>query len=423
LDFNFFVDRVFSVFSSVIDFKRLKPVPFGMIFQRLLILLTLCLTPLSLFADVPERGLFVSVIENPPVLTSRDAMLEMIAFAKKAGIKKLFVQIYREGKAWFPSALGDSAPYQSAFEKVGEDPFALLIREAHAADLEVHAWINMMSLGSNADAPILKRYGREILTRNKKDKKEITDYLIDNQYWLEPGDLRVRSELVKLVVEIVKTYSDLDGIQLDYIRYPDTEPAYGHTMENLKRFARATEQTSFNEKTEVWRKWKRDQVTELVRLAVARARSVNSQIQVSATGCAPYVRAREEAFQDWAEWINLGYVDFVTMMNYPDDLDEFKKYVEGARKKTADFGKVYLAVGTYKFLENPSGFDGVWEACEREGSRGCVIFYYGNLVEAPELKNIFISPAPSPVSVEDLSDQNKIKPESGLTMPESQSLS
>jgi len=407
----------------MIDFKRLKPVPSGMTFQRFLILLALCFTPLSSFADVPERGLFVSVIENPPVLTSRDAMLEMIAFSKKAGIKKLFVQIYREGKAWFPSALGDSTPYQSAFEKVGEDPFALLIREAHAADLEVHAWVNMMSLGSNADAPILKRYGREILTRNKKDKKEITDYLIDSQYWLEPGDLRVRSELVKLVVEIVQTYSNLDGIQLDYIRYPDTEPAYGHTMENLKRFARATEVISFNEKTEVWRKWKRDQVTQLVKLATARARSVNPHIQVSVTGCAPYVRAREEAFQDWGEWLNQGQVDFVTMMNYPDDLEEFKKYVDGAKKKTDDFGKVYLAVGTYKFLENPSGFDAIWEACEQEESRGCVIFYYGNLVEAPELKDIFIFPSPSSVSAENLPDQNKVKPKSGLTMPEPQSLS
>jgi len=394
-----------------------------MIFQSFLIVLALCFIPLPSFADVPERGLFVSVIENPPVLTSRDAMIEMIAFAKKAGVKKLFVQVYREGKAWFPSAWGDSTPYQSALEKVGEDSFALLIREAHAADLEVHAWVNMLSLGSNADAPILKRHGREILTRNKKDKKEISDYLIDSQYWLEPGDLRVRSELVKVVVEIVQTYSNLDGIQLDYIRYPDTEPAYGHTMENLKRFARATELKSFNEKTEAWRKWKRDQVTEFVKLAAARARSVNPHIQVSATGCAPYVRAREEAFQDWGEWVNHGYVDFVTMMNYPDDLEEFKKYVDGARKKTDDFRKVYLAVGMYKFLENPAGFDGIWEACEREESRGCVIFYYGNMVEVPELKDVFVSLPPSVAHVEDLPGQNQAQRKSRLTMPEPQSLS
>ncbi len=365
-----------------------------MIFQRLFILLLLCLVPLSSFAETPERGLFVSVIENPPVLTSQEAMREMIAFAKKAGMKKLFVQIYREGKAWFPSSVGDSAPYQDALLKVSEDPFAFLIREAQAEGLEVHAWINLLSLGANAEAPILKKYGREVLTRNKEDKKEIIDYLIDSQYWLEPGDLRVRSELAKLVSEIVSTYPKLNGIQLDYIRYPDTKPAYGYTMINLRRFQKATGLNKLSEKDQTWRKWKRDQVTELVRLLVARARGINPGIQVSTTGCAPYVRAREEAFQDWAEWINLGYVDFVAMMNYPDDLNEFKKYVAGAKKKASDFKKVYLAVGAYKFLENPTGFDGIWAACEQESSRGCVAFYYGNFVEAPALKETFLSTLP-----------------------------
>ncbi len=364
-----------------------------MIYKRFFIFLLLCLIPLSSFADSPERGLFISVIETPPVLTSKKAMVEMIAFAKQAGMKKLFVQIYRSGKTWFPSAVGDSTPYQNALQKVGEDPFALLIREAQKEGLEVHAWINLLSLSDNAEAPILKKYGRDVLTRNKEDKKEIVDYLIDSQYWLEPGDLRVRSELAQLVSEIVSTYPKLNGIQLDYIRYPDTKPAYGYTMINLKRFQKATGLNKLSEKNATWRKWKRDQVTELVRLLVGRAREINPAIQVSTTGCAPYVRAREEAFQDWAEWINLGYVDFVAMMNYPDDIEEFKKYVAGVKSKVNDFRKVYLGVGAYKFLQNPTGFDGIWAACEQESSRGCVAFFYGNFVEAPALKEIFLTGA------------------------------
>ncbi len=365
-----------------------------MIFQRFFITLTLCFIPLSSFAAEAERGLFVSVIENPPVLTSHAAMKDLVAFAKSAGVKKLFVQVYREGKAWFPSEVGDTTPYQNALQKVGEEPFALLIREAHAEGLEVHAWINLLSLGANADAPIVKKYGASILTRNKQEKKKISDYLIDNQYWLEPGDLQVRSELSRMVAEIVSAYPELDGIQFDYIRYPDTKPAYGYTRENLKRFQQATGLNKLSEKNQDWRKWKRDQVTELMRLLAGRARGINPKIQVSTTGCAPYVRAREEAFQDWAEWINQSYVDFVTMMNYPDDLNEFLKYVGGARKKVNDFSKVYLGVGAYKFLKNPSGFDGIWSACEQEKSRGCVVFYYGSLVTAPDLKTALLASKP-----------------------------
>lgn len=331
------------------------------------------------------------MIENPPVLTSKEAMREMIAFAKQAGMKKLFIQIYRGGKAWFPSDVGDSSPYDEAFKKVGEDPFAFLIQEAHAAELEVHAWINLFSLSLNADAPLLKKYGREILTTNKLPKKEVVDYLIDNQYWLEPGDLRVRSELAELVSEIVSTYPKLNGVQLDYIRYPDTKPAYGYTLANLKRFQRATGLKRLSEKDEAWRKWKRDQVTETVRILAERARRINPRIQVSTTGCAPYVRAREEAFQDWAEWINRGYVDFVTMMNYPDNLATFKRYVNTAEDKVNDFGKVYLGVGSYKLLNNLPIFESVWNDCERGFSHGCVLFYYGNVVQSSALKDLFLN--------------------------------
>lgn len=369
-------------------------------------------------AEYQDRGLFVSVIEKSPVLASREAMTEMIAFAKAAKIKNLFIQVYRGGKTWFPSEIGDPAPYQENFQKLGEDSFALLVREAHAAGLQVHAWVNLLSLSHNADAPIVKKYGREILTRDKADKKDITDYLIDNQYWLEPGDLRVRSELAKMISELVSAYPDLDGLQLDYIRYPDTKPAYGHTMENLKRFARATEKKSFTEKTEEWRKWKRDQVTETVRLLTARARAINPAIQVSTTGCAPYGRAREEAFQDWGEWLNLGYVDFVTMMNYPSNLDEFKKYIASAKEKVDSFNKVYLGVGAYKFLQDTETFTEIWGQCEMENSRGCVVFYYGSLRESPSLKQALM-PTPSlsdrlPLETDELSENEIFNQETAL---------
>ena len=153
--------------------------------KHILFCLLCLLFVFSLPAECQEplrRGLFVSVIQDPPVLSSRQEISKLIDFAKKARINVLFVQIYRANEAWFPSKIADSKPYEACFKNLSEDPFRLLIKEAHAAGIEVHAWLNVLSLSANEDAPLLKKYGTQILTRNPKKKKTLKDYKIDDQY-------------------------------------------------------------------------------------------------------------------------------------------------------------------------------------------------------------------------------------------------
>lgn len=328
-----------------------------------------------------RRAMFVSVIQNTPTLSNREDIKELLRFSKQARIDTLFVQIYRANKAWFPSQYADSEPYQMCLKSVGEDPLALLIHEAHKEGIEVHAWLNLLSLSKNTNAPILKKYGKKILTRNTARKWTIADYKIDNQYFLEPGDSDVRAELADIVEEIVGTYPDLD-----YIRYPDSKPHYGYTDENVKRFKKSTGLKAIDDQSEIWQKWKRDQVTELLTQLIDKARAIHPGIQVSTTGCASYSRAYYEAFQDWPSWQNTGLVDFVTIMSYPDNLPEFQKHIAEARMKVTDFTKLNIAVGAYKFIHQPETFTDQFRFCEASGSRSCVVFHYGDLLTAPALK-------------------------------------
>jgi len=336
---------------------------------------------------IQKRGLFVSLIQTPPVLTSRADIQRLVDFAHAQHVHVLFVQIYRSGQAWFPSAHADSSPYEKAKKDIGEDPLEILIRAAHARGIEVHAWLNLLTLSANADAPILKKYGIEILTQKPgPEKKTLSDYKIDNQYFLEPGDLRVRDELAQIVEEITRNYSALDGIQLDYIRYPDAKPFYGYTPQNIARFKAAKgEAVLAQESNLAWKDWRRDQVTELVALLRQRALKMNPKLQFSTTGCAPYIRALEEAFQDWPKWQKEGLADFVTVMTYPKTVAEFKKQLEGLKRRGIDFSKLNIAIGAYKLLEQPKIFKNQFKVCEASGARGCVVFHYGNLLEQPKL--------------------------------------
>ena len=108
------------------------------------------------------RGLWVLCEGSQRVLENRQRLEILLEDARGLGVTDLFVQVYRGGRAWFDSSLADSRPYGStwrASDGTGRDAFSLLIERAHGQGLRVHAWVNVLSLASNADARILRDLG------------------------------------------------------------------------------------------------------------------------------------------------------------------------------------------------------------------------------------------------------------------------
>jgi len=334
--------------------------------------------------------MFVSAIEDEPVLLSPERVDQLVEFAENSRTKILFVQIYRANQAWFPSDIASTDRFEEGVRAFGADPFGELIIKAHAKGIQVHAWLNLLSLGNNKNAKILAKYGPEILTRNVKPKRRIEDYRIDNQYFLEPGDPRVRDELARMVEEIVRAYPQLDGLQFDYIRYPDVKPFYGWTQQNIARFQQAHPAAVITDNSPDWQNWKRQQVTELLLTLVAKARSIRPDIKVSTTGCVSFARAYYEAFQDWPFWLNSGMIDFVTLMDYAPEPKDFARYIADAQKRVNDFSKVYVAVGAYKLLKSPRKFARELDIVKESGAGGCIVFYYGNLKKSSRLQEIWL---------------------------------
>ncbi len=353
----------------------------------LLLLAALTLTqPVWARQNESPRGLFVSMIEEPPVLSSSDQIKELVRFSKEARIRTLFVQVYRANQSWFPSKVADDSFYQEALQRNGKDPLAELIQEAHASGIQVHGWLNLLSLSQNENAPLLKKYGPSILTRNQEPKDSLKSYRVDEQYFLEPGDSRVRTALCQVVGELVARYPELDGIQFDYIRYPDTHPDYGYGEANAGRFLKETRLKKIEKENPIWQQWKRDQVTGLLKLLIRKARAIEPKLQVSTTGLMPYSRANLEAFQDWKSWIRNGTIDFVTLMCYSVDETQFTKYIQDAKRQFKNLKKVNIAVGAYSFLGAPRDFQRQFEIAEDSHSRSAVVFYYGSLTQSADLK-------------------------------------
>jgi uncharacterized lipoprotein YddW (UPF0748 family) len=333
----------------------------------------------------PQPCFLVAQLQQPGVLSSRSEISKLINYAEKKKVSVIFVQVYRANQAWFPSRLADSEPYKTCFKNISADPFNLLVKKAHAQGIKIYAWVNLLSLSNNQDAFILKKYGVDILTRNLKEKKKLDDYKIDRQYFLEPGDPQVRKELLAIVEEIIRAYPDLDGVLLDYLRYPDERPDYGYTKINIQRFQETTGAKQVEGSSLAWQDWKRTQVNELLSLIAKRVRSLKPGLRVGATGCAPYIRAYYEAYQDWPAWVNSGLVDFVLLMSYPDNLPEFNADIQEAKEKVKDFRKVYIGLPAYKLLHSPGTFAKQLQTARISGAGGWAVFHYNSLLESLEL--------------------------------------
>jgi uncharacterized lipoprotein YddW (UPF0748 family) len=131
-------------------------------------------------------------------------------------------------------------------------------------------------------------------------------------------------------------------------------------------------------------------VAELLRELVEKSRTMRPGIGVAATGCAPYIRAYAEAFQDWPSWLNAGVVDFVTFMSYSPDAEEFERFVRDAKTKVSDFAKVMVGVPAYKLAVSPWVFARQLRFSRESGSGGFCVFHYGSLQDHPALARAVI---------------------------------
>ena len=296
----------------------------------------------------------------------------LIEDAKAINANALIVQTARRydcfcNRALYPrtDAAVDPAPY---------DPLDEVIRQAHAADLEVHAWVNVNTLWNAATPPtspdhVFNQHGptAEGADRWLNRKADGTEFVGANAY-VDPGHPAAVDYIESAIRSIVREY-DVDGINLDYIRYPDgsaefTHSDWGYNDVSVARFQATTGRDDVPAPDDPeWGDWRRDQVTNLVRRIYLGIWDENPRVRLSmdaitygngpgAVGGFEETRTYREVLQDWAGWLDEGIMDTVVAMNYkrnwqPDqermfaEWSEFLADVQGDRQ-TVNGPALYL---------------------------------------------------------------------------------
>ena len=207
-------------------------------------------------------------------------------------------------------------PQSKTFTEYG-DQLSQCVTAARKHGLEVHVWKITWNLEGSPKGFVEKMQGAG-RTQVSATGKPLN--------WLCPSHPKNVQLEVESVLEIVTNY-DVDGIHLDYIRYPGSHACY--CEECRKRFMLATRQQLDEWPTAVlpntgkygdtYIEWRSQQITRLVRLLHKRLRAANPDLKLSTAVFGGYPACVTSIGQDWIAWAKAGYIDFVCPMNYTED--------------------------------------------------------------------------------------------------------
>ena len=359
----------------------------------------------------PPRGLWVLCQGSQRVLDDAARIPRLIEHAQALGATDLFVQVYRGGRAWFDSSLADASPWTRAVEASGgTDPLRSLLAQAHAAGLRVHAWVNVLNLATNAQAPIIDVLGRGAVLVDQAGRS-VLDYpgydvpSPDRGYyrmgtpgvWLDPAAPGVASRLTETFAELLTRYPELDGLHLDYIRYPGVLPFapgsrfgvgldMGHGEATRARFRQETGLEAPRPPKALgnanrWDAWRRDKVTELVRGIRDAAVVARPDVALSAAVWAHAERAYLSIGQDWRRWLEEDLLTFAVPMAYTLD-DRLLRYQVEAFAMTPHGARTWIGLGTWLFAKRPEGAQEQIAIAEAAGAAGIVLFSWDAIADS-----------------------------------------
>jgi uncharacterized lipoprotein YddW (UPF0748 family) len=295
-------------------------------------------------------------------LASEERIREIVRTARAAGLNTLFVQVRGRGDAYY---LSDLEPRAQALRGTPHDfdPLAVAVREGHRAGLAVHAWLNAMYVWSEATRPadaghILNAHPDWLAVEANGRRHGLGT---PGGAFLCPSNPDARAHLRAVYVDVARRYP-VDGIQLDYIRYPNAHTCYcagcrsrfTAWLEACGRAGLARRGSITATYPSEWRTWRSEQITSLVASIRDDLRAVRPELTLSAAvipwGHYPQNFRLSDAYttcgQDWDGWIRAGLVDAVAPMTYTPNTTVFRGWVQGMTRAHPGF-PIWWGIGAY----------------------------------------------------------------------------
>ncbi|MBN1900461.1 family 10 glycosylhydrolase [Candidatus Sumerlaeota bacterium] len=200
---------------------------------------------------------------------------------------------------------------------------------------------------------------------------------------------------LNVMLEIIDNY-DIDGIHYDFIRYPDEKCCYcagcRERFQNDTGIAVASWPLDCYSGVhkEAYREWRREQITKLVRDMRTAVNLRGNKVKISAAVFSSYPSCRTSVAQDWASWIENGYLDFVCPMNYTNSSSAFQSMLQNQLNYVAGRAPLYPGVGVASGSSSLTADQLIVQLLITRllNTKGYVLFVYGDYLSEEILPHL-----------------------------------
>ncbi len=381
------------------------------------------LPPLTL---PPETGNVRALWVVRTALSHPDSARAVVHRARDAGFNTLLVQVRGRGDAYYDSRW-EPWPDPLGGAPRSWDPLAVVLDEAHRVGLRVHAWVNVHLVASAALPPrdpghlarsrpellaVPRSLALELFHTDPRDPRYLDALLrytaangdrVEGLY-TSPAHPRVQDHLHFVLADLVGRYP-VDGVHLDYVRYPSPDFDYSRgALEAFRDWVRgggwdaspegrtaATADGLTSGRVEgaehlwgrdplaytatfptLWDTFRREQVTLTVERLYRTVKATRPGTVVSTAVFANADDAWRSRYQDWEGWLRTGIVDVVAPMAYTPNGGDFERQI--SRAASHDPRRVWAGLGIYQ--DSFSGAVGKGRSALGMGVGGIALFSY-----------------------------------------------
>ena len=357
----------------------------------------------------PVRAMWVTTES----LYNRDEIERLVATAAAYDVDALFVQVRRAGDAYYAS---ETEPRSRKLDgqPAEFDPLAEVITCARLFGVDVHAWLNVNYIWPGPEMPPMKGHvanrhpewiavGRDGRRLTRYTKREMAAN--DTEGWYaDPAAPGFADYFAGVAAEVARNY-DVDGVHLDFIRYPNYRFGYGKSVRKRYLAERGGQdpillgyhkldddvwqpavgcgglaERWFDLQTLEWLDWRADQVTRIVAAARRAVKEAAPDVQFSAAPWANPEHAYRYVGQYWLGWFDGELVDVMCPMTYWGDAGRLASLAERLAARRGD-AHLYMGVGV--FNHGPSYAAAVAEGLADAPVDGVILFDYGSCWRKP----------------------------------------
>ena len=284
----------------------------------------------SAFSQTPEfRSLYVYSWGSNTFLNWKEVST-LVNVARTYNYNAIVPEVRKAGDAYYTSMYEPKANNPAVNDPSPTfDALSAMIKYAHDTSngkkyIEVHAWMvaNRIWKGALSGAPS----GHILKVHPEWAMYDDTGTTANSEgMYLDVGIPGAQQHQVNVWMDVVKRY-DIDGIALDYIRYPGN--TWGYNTISLARFNRLTGLTATTASAPAeFDQFRRDNVTSIVKKLYVNAYEAKPNVKVSI--CAiPWgytttdfyaSSAYNDIFQDWKQFMEGHFLDYLSPMVYDPD--------------------------------------------------------------------------------------------------------